>query len=328
MELGLLLNSQAPPEQDSRATLGHLIEQVTTARDAGFDVIVANHHYLTDYTQFQPFPLLGRISGHAEGMRFGTGVIILPLVHPIAVAENLATLSYMSDRRIVAGVAAGYRDVEFDSLDVDKADRGGRMDEGVQLLKRLWTEEDVHFDGEHYSVDGVTITPRPETPPEIWYGANAKRAIGRAARKADTWYINPHSTISEIAGHKEKYDEIREARGLDTTVPMRREVFVAPTTEAAYEVGREYLFDKYQRYVKWGQHKAMEDESELKQPFDRLAEDRFVLGTPAEVCAELERYERELNVSHVIARVHWPGMPYDRAIDCLELLGDEVIPNI
>lgn len=328
MQLGLLLNSQAPVDQDAKATFGHLVDQVRAADEAGFEVIIANQHYLADYTQLQPIPLLARMAAETDDLRLGTGVIILPLHNPVEIAEHLATLSVFSDRRVVAGVAAGYRNEEFDAFDVDKDDRGGRMHEGVELLKRLWTEESVTYRGEHYAVEDATINPRPDEPPEIWYGANAKRAIGRAARIADTWYINPHSTITEIAAHKEKYDELRRARDLHTRVPMRRELFVADTTEEAMAVGRQYLAEKYQRYVKWGQHEAMEDETELQQPFDDLARDRFVLGTPAEVTAELERYEEELNVSHVIARLHWPGMPYDRAIECIERLGDDVIPAL
>lgn len=328
MKLGLLLNSQAPVDQDPGETFDQLIHQTRAAQEAGFDVIIGNQHYLTDYTQLQPIPLLARMAAEAPDVRIGTGVIILPLHHPVAIAEQLSTLSVISNRQVVAGVAAGYREVEFNSLGVDLDDRGQRMHEGVELMKKLWTETDVTYTGEHVSVTGVTINPRPQQPPEVWYGANAKRAIGRAARIADTWYINPHSTISEIARHKEKYDAIRRARDLHTRVPMRRELFVAPTTEEAYDAGREYLAKKYERYVQWGQHEAMEDTTELQQPFDKLAEDRFVLGTAEEVCAELERYEKELNVSHVIARVHWPGMPYKHAIECIERIGDDVIPNI
>lgn len=72
----------------------------------------------------------------------------------------------------------------------------------------------------------------------------------------------------------------------------------------------------------------MEDEADLHQPFEGLAEDRFLLGTPAEVCAEIERYERELDADRVIFRCHWPGLPYERTRETVELIGDEVLPNV
>lgn len=327
MELGLLLNSQAPPATDQSAILEHLVGQTRTARDAGFDALLAPQHYVTDLTQFQPWPLLGRVAAEADGMRIGNGILLLPLHHPVEAAENIATLDAMTDRPVIAGVATGYRDIEFESFGVPKAERGRRVEEGVTLMRKLWTEKDVTFDGDIYSVDGVTITPQPTTEPEVWIGANAEPAIDRAARLADAWYVNPHSTIAEIADQKAVYDERRTALDKDTTVPMRRELFVAHD-EAVLDEVREHLAFKYHRYVEWGQNEAMADAADLTQAFEDLAEDRFILGTPAEACAELERYEQELDVELVVARVHFPGMDYELAIDCLELIGDEVIPNI
>jgi alkanesulfonate monooxygenase SsuD/methylene tetrahydromethanopterin reductase-like flavin-dependent oxidoreductase (luciferase family) len=107
-----------------------------------------------------------------------------------------------------------------------------------------------------------------------------------------------------------------------------REAFVAPTREAAVETAREHLADKYRAYVDWGQDEAMEGNDDLRAPFDRLAEDRFVLGTPADALAAIERYERDLDASHVVLRCHWPGLPYERTRECLELIGDEVLPYV
>ena len=72
----------------------------------------------------------------------------------------------------------------------------------------------------------------------------------------------------------------------------------------------------------------MEDTDDLHKPFEQLAEDRFVLGTPAEVCEEIDRYDAELDAELVVFRVHWPGLDFDDAVECIELIGDEVIPNV
>jgi alkanesulfonate monooxygenase SsuD/methylene tetrahydromethanopterin reductase-like flavin-dependent oxidoreductase (luciferase family) len=327
MKLGLHISSQNPPETDPTNIIENLLEMVRTARDTGFNSILVPHHHLVDFHQFQPFPLLARIAAEAGTMRFGTGILVLPLLHPVVAAENIATLSVMSDRPVVVGVAVGYRDVEFESLDIPKSERGRRLNEGIEVMQRLWTESETTYHGEFFSLDGVSTNPQPPQPPQIWVGANTRPAIERAAREGDAWYINPHSTIAEIAQHKEHYDDIRTERGANTSVPMRREVFTSRDPEALALV-RRHLARKYQHYLSWGQHKAMEDESELKQEFDDLAVDRFVIGTPEEVCEELSRYETELGVSEVVARVHFPGMPYEPALNCIELLGDEVIPYI
>ena len=328
MEFGLFLNCQAPADEPLSDLLGGLVEQTETARDAGFDLVTTGQHYLSDYVQAQLVPLLSRLTAHAGDMAVGTGIVLLPLHHPIEIAEQLTTLDGLAGGGTVAGVGAGYRDVEFESFGVPKRERGPRLAEGIELMNRLWTEESVTFDGEFYSVEDATITPRPAEKPPVWVAANARPAVERAARIADAWFVNPHATIAEIREHKRRYDEIRDELGKDTAVPVFREAFVAPTTEEAYEAARPHLESKYRRYVDWGQDEAMEDATDLHRAFDDLAEDRFVIGTPDEAAAQIERYGEELDADCVVLRVSWPGMSAERARGCIELIGDEVIPNV
>ncbi len=327
MKFGLYLNCQTTTDRSPDVLVEGLIDQTIAARDAGFDMITTGQHYLANYVQIQQMPLLARLTSEADSMKVGPGVALLPLHQPVDVAEQLTTLDVLSGGAI-AGVGIGYRDVEFDSFGIPKSERVGRFEEGIELMKRLWTEENVVYEGEYYSVDGVTINPRPDEQPPVWIAANARAAVRRAARLGDAWFVNPHSTITEIRELKEDYDEVRNERGEDTGVPIIRETFVAETREEAVDTARDYLFSKYQRYIEWGQDEAMEDEEDLHRPFEELAEDRFLLGTPEEVCAEVERYEEELDAEYMIPRLHWPGMDHEIAIECIERIGDDVIPNV
>lgn len=328
MDFGLFLNCQAPGDDPLSELLDGLVAQTETARDAGFDLVTTGQHYLSDYVQAQLVPLLSRLTAHAGDMTVGTGIVLLPLHHPVAIAEQLTTLDGLAGGGTVAGVGAGYRDVEFESFGIPKRERGPRLAEGIELMNRLWTGESVTYDGEFYSVEDVTITPRPPEKPPVWMAANARVAVERAARIADAWFVNPHATVSEIREHKRRYDEIRDDLGRDTGVPVFREAFVAPTTEEAYEAARPYLEPKYRRYIDWGQDEAMEDADDLHRGFDDLAEDRFVIGTPEEAAAQIERYEEELDADSVVLRVSWPGMPAERTRECIELIGDEVVPHV
>ncbi|MFC6988293.1 LLM class flavin-dependent oxidoreductase [Haloplanus sp. GCM10025708] len=327
MKFGLFVNPQAPAGTAPTALADDLLAQTEAARDAGFDLVTTGQHYLADYAQLQLMPLLARMTAVSGSMRVGSGIVLLPLHHPVEIAEQLTTLSALCDG-VVAGVGAGYRDVEFESFGIPKEERAGRLAEGVELMNRLWTEENVTFDGEFYSVDDVSITPRPAEKPDVWVAANARRAVERAARIGDAWFVNPHATVAEIREQKRQYDAVREERGEDTDVPVFREAFVAPTRDEAVSAAREHLEAKYQRYIEWGQDEAMEDQEDLHRSFEELAEDRFVLGTPEEACAEIERYEEELNASDVVLRVCWPGMDNERAVECIERIGDDVIPHV
>jgi len=328
MNVGLYVNPQDAPERTATEVRDGLVEVARVADRVGFDLLSAGQHYLSDFTQLQLLPFLSRIAGEVDGMELATGVVLLPFHHPVDLAERVATLDALHDGSTVFGVGAGYRDVEFDAFDVSKSERVSRLEEGLELTTRLLNGEHVSFEGEYYSVEDATIPIRPDEIP-VWMAANANAAVERAARLSDAWLVNPHSTISEIREQKERhYDPIRRERDADTAVPVIREAFVAPTSEEAVEVAEPYLWEKYQTYLDWGQDEAMEDERDLHRPFDALARDRFVLGTPAEVCAEIERYERELDASHVIFRCHWPGIPYERVRRTVELIGDEVVPNV
>jgi alkanesulfonate monooxygenase SsuD/methylene tetrahydromethanopterin reductase-like flavin-dependent oxidoreductase (luciferase family) len=330
MKIGLYLNPQGDAASSATGLRDGLLSVARAADDAGFDHVSAGQHYLSEFTQLQLLPFLSRLTGEVDGMEVGTGVVLLPFHHPVDIAERVATLDALHDGTTVFGVGAGYRDAEFDAFGVPKAERVPRLREGVELATRLLTEEAVTFEGEHYAVADASIPVRPDPDDlSVWMAANADRAVARAARTVDAWFVNPHATTGEVAAQKrEHYDPVRRERGADTAVPILREAFVAPTREEAVEVARDHLWEKYQRYIDWGQDEAMEDSDDLHRPFEELAEDRFVLGTPAEVCAQIERYERDLDASHVIFRCHWPGLPLDRTRECVELIGDEVVPNV
>jgi len=328
MDFGLFLNPQAPADDPLADLLADLVTLTRTARDADFDLVTAGQHYLADYVQAQLIPLLGRLSADAGDMTLATGIVLLPLHHPVEIAEQLTTLDGLAGGGAICGVGAGYRDVEFDSFGVPKAERGRRLEEGIELMNRLWTQESVLFDGEFYQVEDVAITPRPDTKPPVWIAANAGRAVDRAARLGDAWFVNPHATMAEIREQKTRYDSIRKEMGKDTGVPLFRECFVAETTEQAIETARPYLEPKYQRYIDWGQDEAMEDQQDLHKPFEELAEDRFLLGTPTEVAAEIERYEAEIDANQMVLRLNWPGMPVEKAAESIRLIGDEVVPAV
>jgi alkanesulfonate monooxygenase SsuD/methylene tetrahydromethanopterin reductase-like flavin-dependent oxidoreductase (luciferase family) len=328
MKVGLYLNPQDAEGRTGAELRDGYLSLARTASDVGFDHISAGQHYLSAFSQLQMVPYLARLTGEVDDMEIGTGVVLLPFHHPVDLAERIATLDALHDGNTVMGVGAGYRDVEFESFGIPKSERIPRLVEGLELTTRLLTETDVTYEGEHYAVEDVSIPIRPDDV-DVWMAANANVAVKRAARMTDAWYVNPHATMSEIRSQKHDiYDPVREERGEDDAVPVLREAFVAESSEAAKEVARDHLWEKYQRYIDWGQDEAMEDTEDLHRPFDELAEDRFLLGTPEEVAAEVERYEEELNASHVVFRCHWPGLDYERTRECIELIGDDVIPNV
>lgn len=329
MKFGVYVNPQTAAHETAHELREGMIDIAKTADEVGFDQIMAGQHYLSDFTQLQLLPFLARLTGEVESVDIATGIVLLPFYHPVEIAEQLATIDALHANKTVFGVGAGYRDVEFDAFGISKRERIPRLVEGLELTRRLLTTDDVTYDGEFYSVTDVSIPVRPAETPPVWMAANSNRAVERAAHRADAWLVNPHATMAEITAQKQEfYNPVRSDRDRNVEVPVIREAFVAPTHEKAVATAREYLWEKYQRYLSWGQDEAMEETDDLHRPFDELAEDRFLLGTPAEVCREIERYEEELDANYLVVRSHWPGLAYERTCESLELMGDEVIPNL
>jgi alkanesulfonate monooxygenase SsuD/methylene tetrahydromethanopterin reductase-like flavin-dependent oxidoreductase (luciferase family) len=123
-------------------------------------MIATGQHYLADYVQLQQIPLLGRLAAEAGDMRIATGINLLSLHHPVEIAEQLTTLEAMGPN-VIAGVGAGYPGAEFESFGIPKFERIPRLIEGIELMKKLWTDTSVTYDGTHYSVADASITPRP-----------------------------------------------------------------------------------------------------------------------------------------------------------------------
>ncbi len=173
----------------------------TATEDLGFDHLLAYDHVLGaqhadrepelfgPYDEHDPFhdPLMlfAYLAGRTERLRFTTAVIILPQRQTVLFARQVADVAILSGDRLRVGVGVGWNWVEYDALGQDFHTRGRRADEQIELLRRLWSEDLVTFDGRFDSVDRGAIVPRPTSPPPIWIGGFGEAALRRCARHGD-----------------------------------------------------------------------------------------------------------------------------------------------
>ena len=307
-------------------------DQVKAARDAGFSLIATGEHFLAaPYQMSNSFTLLSRLAADAGDMQVAATVILVPLHNPVELAESIATLDAITNGKFVFGVGLGYREEEYTAFGVQQGERVGRFNEAMDLIKRLWSDEEVEFNGKYYTVPKTKISTRPvQTPPPIWVAANNDVAIRRAARWGYPWLINPHATVPMVADQWNRYkaalDEFENP--IPSELPMMREMYVAQDRETAFIESQPFLEGKYKAYADWGQDKALPGEESFSVPYQDLAKDRFLLGSPDDIVSEFRRYAEELGVNHMICRMQWPGMPQEQVLKQIELLGREVIPRI
>jgi alkanesulfonate monooxygenase SsuD/methylene tetrahydromethanopterin reductase-like flavin-dependent oxidoreductase (luciferase family) len=290
----------------------------------------ASQHFVSaPFTYFQPIPTLGRIAAESGDMSLGTGVLLLPLLAPVDVAEQLATLDVISGGRLIFGAGLGYRDAENEAMGLSPRTRVGRLEEGLEVIERLWGGEPVTYEGKHVRLRDVRISLRPlQRPrPPIWLAANADAGVKRAARRADAWMMNPHSTIATLERQQALFTETRRALGRPPArfTPLIRECYVAPDSATAFAEARPFLETKYAAYRAWEQDKALPSGETFAADFETLARDRFLIGDPIRVREEIARYRERLGITDLIVRVQWPGMDPSRVLRAIRLLGERVM---
>jgi alkanesulfonate monooxygenase SsuD/methylene tetrahydromethanopterin reductase-like flavin-dependent oxidoreductase (luciferase family) len=332
MKFGLFVNNQQPRDTDPVLAFRQCVQQVIVARDSGFDAIASGHHYVSPpYIALQNLPFLARLAADSGQMDLVLAVTLLALLNPVQTAEEVATLDVMSEGRVVFGVGIGYREEEFQAFGLQVADRVPRMLEGLRLIKRLWTEDNVTHQGRYFNLRDATSTIRPvQKPyPPIWIAANADKAVERAGRLGYPWFINPHAAMPTTERQWGLYKEALAAAGHQVSPqrPMTLELCVAPTREEAVELAGPYLAGKYAAYAAWGQDKVLPGQESFRVSFDELAKDRFILGSPDEVIEQLEDRIQRLDANYFIFRAGWPGMEIWKTLKTVELMGSHVLPH-
>lgn len=334
MQFGLMTRGQFHPGDDMQVRFQELMAQARLADKLGFASLTKGSHYSAHpYQDFQQLPYLARVAAEAPNLRINAGIVLVPLHKPQDLAEQLATLDVMTNGKLIFGAGLGYRDVEFKAFGTSARQKVRRFEEAMEAVKRLWSEETVDMVGSHFELIGASspLKPIQQPHPPIWIGANADRAIERAAAIGTCWYINPHNTISTIKRQLEVYKKALDKLGkpFPDELPIRREVFVAATREEAIEICRPYLADKYKTYHAWGQSKAMpEGDNNLGQELDELLKDRFLIGSADEVAERLITLAQETGVNHVVMSVQWPGMPQELVLDTMHRLAEDVFPKV
>lgn len=166
-----------------------------TAEAVGFHAVsftdhpAPTHRWLTagGHDSLDPFVALTWAAAATERLRLIPNIVVLPYRNPFLVAKAAATLDALSGGRFVLAVAAGYLRGEYQALGVDFEQRNERFDEAVEVIRRVWTEDDLAHEGTHFSAPGQSVNPKPDPLPPLWIGGNSRLSRRRVARYGDGW---------------------------------------------------------------------------------------------------------------------------------------------
>lgn len=301
------------------------------ARDAGFSDLVAGENYVSHPHWTPPgVPLLAALAATAgPDMRLVLGVALASIRNPVVLAEEITLLDQVADGRTAVGIGLGWRDVVFRALGRTKTGSVTRLVDNLSVMRSLWSGEPVDFESPYCRLTAARSAQVPvQRPgPPVWLAGHSDGAVVRAAQLADTWLLNPHARRPVLKRQLDLFRAARAATGQPevTELPLRREVFVSRDGKQAREAARQALVPLYRSLLEWGHDSAMPADDTMAVPFDELCDDRFVIGGPDEVRAELAAYADELQVTEIIVRLAFPGMDTREVCDRVTEFGELVI---
>lgn len=331
-----LFTGQIPPgaERTFHTEYRESIELVRLVERTGLDSAwVSEHHFSADGYLPSLLPLMAAYAAVTERIELGTGVVLAPFHDPIRLAEDFAVVDQISGGRVICGLGIGWRDEEFREFGISVKSRAARLSEIVDVLRLAWGDERFDFSGRHYRYDGVAVHPKPARPIPILVGGFVDEAIMRAGRIGDG-YISSRVRPERAREAFAMAAEARARAGLDRPpiVALLQNAFVTDDPEGDWPMVRAGVGHQLGTYAGWRAGTDVPGTPlEVMPPDEDSTRAGTAYGRPADVVARLEPLVDILSAypeSHLILRLHYPGMTAEPAARAIELLANEVAPHL
>jgi alkanesulfonate monooxygenase SsuD/methylene tetrahydromethanopterin reductase-like flavin-dependent oxidoreductase (luciferase family) len=324
--IGLQFGLRNPPHlgRPVEAFYAAMLEQMRFADAAGFESIwMSEHHFKEDGDLPSPLVVAGAAAACTTRIRIGTNIVLLPLHHPLRLAEEAALVAILSNGRFVLGVGAGYVDIEFAAFGEDLAARPSAMEDGIAIMRKAWSGQRFHFEGERWSVPEVKVTPVPEGGKvPLYMGAIAPAAIRRAGRLADGFIcgyprdIPAYLHAVELAGRSPE----------DAKVVVNMWAVIAEDPERAWAHIGPHAVRQLNHYVETG---GWGDEPPFRDPADVLTRGAYSLWDAETAVREITALRSKYpQVTDQLLQSCVPGESVDSSNERLEFIASKVLPSV
>jgi alkanesulfonate monooxygenase SsuD/methylene tetrahydromethanopterin reductase-like flavin-dependent oxidoreductase (luciferase family) len=299
------------------------LEQMVLAEELGFDSIwISEHHFTEDDQSTSPLLSSAALAARTERVQIGTNILLLPLHHPVRLAEEVATLGIISAGRFTLGVGAGYNEQDFRAFGQRLGHRPSLMEEGVEILRRSWAGECVRYEGRRWILPEYRLTPLPTRAPPIFVGAFAEAAIQRAARIGDGF----------LAGSPASIPTYRQAMTRLHGDPFSGRIVLSLWAMIAEDPEREWAsvgphaLAQMNGYVSKGGYGNV---PLFADPADVIARGQYLLWDGDTAVSELSRIIRENpDVVDIQLFSRMPGESFERASERMAYISTTVLPEI
>jgi alkanesulfonate monooxygenase SsuD/methylene tetrahydromethanopterin reductase-like flavin-dependent oxidoreductase (luciferase family) len=340
VRIGICYNVEYHPEihGSPKRYFDHILEQVDLLEALGYDSVWFSEHHCAGYSFGNPAVIAAAAAQRTERIRIGTGVSLLPLQHPIFLAEQYGMVDVLSNGRLEYGVGRGYLMQEYDWLKIPVEDSHSRYREAAEFIIKAWsTTGPVDFHSQHFDVDNYSYFPPPvQKPfPPIYASANSPDSFvwaGKMGLHMGTALFTPNLqvVVDGIAAYRRTLAE----NGFDPTtreVMAITQMYCAPTKAEALRDGGQYATNYYRFFSEVNAQArvgTVPAEYQTMRGEDLDADNRVLLGDPADLVPRINALETDLGVDFLLMEVAQGGAPPDKVLKALDLFGREVLPHV
>ena len=334
MKFGMLFHPQDPPDaRNLTQRWREVLKAGQVAEEAGFDGLFLPEHHMMD-DGYPPAPLMGlaALAAVTERVDLGTTIMLLPLYNPVQVAEHFAMLDVISGGRGILGVGIANFAPEFELFGRSKEDQVQLFEEGIELVRRLWTGEEVEFESRLNRVKGK-VRPIPQNP-RLWMGAMSFAGVRRAARFGAPWPTDPLHNIHVIKEWTDAYRAAAAEHGTEDRISLtlKRAGWVADTLEEVEEVwwpciraDHWFYFEKVPRWVADREPFLRDVKSEADFHFRNHLIDRFVVGNEDQCLETVMEFEDAVQNDYLILTFRAStGPSHECELECIRRFGNVI----
>jgi alkanesulfonate monooxygenase SsuD/methylene tetrahydromethanopterin reductase-like flavin-dependent oxidoreductase (luciferase family) len=318
--------------------IGQILEQVEVLEHVGFDSVWFSEHHCAGYSFGNPSVIAATAAARTKRIKIGTGVSLLPLHHPIFLAEQYGLLDVLCDGRLEYGIGRGYLMHEYDWLNIPRSESHERYREAADFIVKAWNSEGpMTFHGKHFNVDGYTYFPKPiQQPVPIYASAGGTqdsfRWAGEKGFNLGTALFLPN--LDKVAEDIALYRKSLVEHGHD---PSTREVmaitqmYCAADHSEALADGRRYAENYYRFFANLSGASPNNPIHEYYSKADVLAmndRNQVLLGDPADLSKRIAMLRDSLGLNFLLMEVAQGGAPHEKICRTLELFGKKVMRGL
>ena len=340
MDIGTFLLMQSPSARSSQEIYERGLEQAQAAEALGYrNIWLAEHHFSTYGYLSRPLQLATYIAAKTTTLRVGTAVIVVPLHHPLVIAEEIAMTDVLSGGRLDIGLGRGYQRYEFERFGLKLDSDGQRWDESLDIIVKSFAGEPFSYDGKLFKVPETSLFPQPlqKPHPPIWITAQSQYSLEAAARRRFNVLTGgfgvPIERLAEFGGHfKRVTAEMKPAER--PLVGVQRAVYVTKDEADARDAAEQARWNMRvtlslrNNYEQVDNGRAIPVAAKTEPDIDELLDRYLVIGTPDTVVRQIQRIREVVGISHFNCSFWFGDLDQKRVLRSMELFSREVMPAL